>query len=491
MIDFKTVKPVTVQAPKDQPVHAGPSLFDFEVVEIYERRLQESPKAASRLNDAMAFFIAAFVFLVPIPFGANRPLAWLAAVVVLGVAVTVYFALLTRLDPNRPVQWRNYRWIVLAGIGAIIAALFQLVPLGMSAIIDLPEQMRTGTITVSVSSTALAIPRMISYALLFVLVSEVCTNSQRTEKLLKWVFYVIVAHGIWAMISLSVLGDTLLFLEKQTYEGFATGTFINRNSFATFMGMGIVIGTGLVVSDIRAPARRSPNRKSRTKGFTADAAFMMVFVFIALAAVLASGSRLGLGATVIGAWATVVAILLRTGVPFLRVTIGSAILGVVGVGALAATFGSELLERLVYILVDSDTRLELYRQTIAMIQDRPLFGFGLDSYEAAFQVYHQPELNTSLIWDKPHNTYLTLWSELGLLAGSLPMIAVLIAFVYALRTLAERDRGLFPPAVVIGVIVLGAIHSLGDFSLEIPANTYVFVAIVAIGLSRRSRMREY
>ena len=44
---------------------------------------------------------------------------------------------------------------------------------------------------------------------------------------------VIIACGVYALISLQS-GDTILGLPKWAYLGSATGTFVNRNSFATW-----------------------------------------------------------------------------------------------------------------------------------------------------------------------------------------------------------------------------------------------------------------
>ncbi len=299
MIDFNTQRPSQLRRAGEKLQPQSGALFEFEEVEIAERRLVESPKAASRLNDRMAWLIALFVALVPVPYGANRPLAWFVAIAAVALMCLIYFIGVLIVDRNRPVQMRNYWSILALGFLAIIFAALQASPLGIFT-------------SVSQSQTMLAVPRMLSYGLIFVLVSEVCTNRFRTEKLLRTVFYVIVIHAAWALLSLSVLGDTLLFADKTEYLGVATGTFINRNSFATFMGFGVVIGLAMIVFEMRSPAHRSPNRKSKRKGLTADVAFIGVFVLIILAALVASASRLGLISTVIGAWFTMVLLLLRS-----------------------------------------------------------------------------------------------------------------------------------------------------------------------------------
>lgn len=477
MIDFNSQRPSKLRRAGEKLQPQGNTLFEFEEVEIVERRLTESPKAASRLNDRMAWAIAVFVALIPVPYGANRPLAWFVAIAVVALLCLVYFIGIMIVDRNRPSQLKNYWVIVALGGLAVVFASLQAAGFGVAP-------------SFSQSHTMLAVPRMLSYGLIFVLVSEVCTNRFRTEKLMRTVFYIILFHAAWALLSLSVFGDTLLLAEKTDYQGVATGTFINRNSFATFMGFGVIIGVAMMVFEMRSPAHRSPNRKSKRKGMTADVAFVGVLVLVILAALVASASRLGLLSTLVGAWFTMVALLLRTDVSPVRVfglTSAALLLGLVG---FVAVSGQEMLNRLVFIFVDSDTRIELFKQSWDMVLSYKWMGVGLDAYQIAFEQFHRDGLSSDVVWDKPHNTYLTLWSEMGLIAGSLPMLAVLVAFVMLVRSVATRERSYFPAAAAAGVIVQGAIHSMGDFSLEIAANTYVFVIIVALGLARRSRARE-
>jgi hypothetical protein len=79
-----------------------------------------------------------------------------------------------------------------------------------------------------------------------------------------------------------------------------------------------------------------------------------------------------------------------------------------------------------------------------------------------------------------------LWSEFGLIAGSAPLLALLVVAVRLLRRMGD-DRG-FPGIAIgaLGGLAVAAVHSLGDFSLEVPANTYLFTAMLALGLGRRN-----
>jgi len=49
-------------------------------------------------------------------------------------------------------------------------------------------------------------------------------------------------HALLAMVFLILLGDCGILGGMTAYLGAATGSFINKNSFATFLGMGLIIG---------------------------------------------------------------------------------------------------------------------------------------------------------------------------------------------------------------------------------------------------------
>jgi hypothetical protein len=46
------------------------------------------------------------------------------------------------------------------------------------------------------------------------------------------------------------------------------------------------------------------------------------------------------------------------------------------------------------------------------------------------------------------------------------------------------------PAAALGALVLGALHSTMDFSLEMPANMFLFLAILGLGVAHRRRVGQ-
>ncbi len=60
-------------------------------------------------------------------------------------------------------------------------------------------------------------------------------------------------------------------------------------------------------------------------------------------------------------------------------------------------------------------RVTVWKNTIALIQDRPWLGFGTGSFEEAYsqKIKDNPEWEKHLLHD-PHNQFLKIWAEMGL-----------------------------------------------------------------------------
>ncbi len=487
MISFADYTPRKAGQPRPDRSAAeqnAPELV-FESVPLRVERMRLSSKSAGRLNDAVALCIAIFLFLAPVPFGANRPLAWLGASAAIALLTLTYTLLISAFDPARPAQFRRHLAVLVPGGVLLLGAVLQLLPIG--GVEGLHEELQPAHITFSPSATQLGLIRMTSYAMLFFLILEVCANSVRAERLVAFIFYGVLLHAIWALISLTFLGDTLLFSEKVAYRGYATGTFVNRNSFATYLTMGFIVGLGRLLFNLYGPQPRVPRGRSYLRRITIETVVQAAFLAINFVTLLATGSRLGLVSCLVGSAFLLLAVLGKTkalsGVSAVILVLVFLVVAAVAVVA----GGDQIGDRLAFLIVDADKRVELFRQTLAMISERPFLGYGLDSFPIAFELFHSPALSTSVTWEKPHNSYLTLWAEFGVVLGSLPLLITAICFVGALRQMRERATSFTPAAVACSVIVACAIHSLGDFSLEIAANTYVFVALVGIGISRKLR----
>jgi O-antigen ligase len=156
---------------------------------------------------------------------------------------------------------------------------------------------------------------------------------------------------------------------------------------------------------------------------------------------------------------------------------------------MAAALALEFLGGLVALRIASsglvdEARWLTYTATLAAILDHPWLGTGLGTFTEVFPAYRPAELSTTGRWDHAHSSPLQLALELGI-----PFfVAAFAVWTYALirlvRGALSRRRGVKFPVAAAGVLLLGTLHSVVDFSLQIPGYAIVFAAVVGCGLAQ-------
>ena len=441
-----------------------------------ERRRSRSGQR--RLNSVLFWALLALVAVAPLPFGSVRPIFWGAWAFYVGLVGAAYFAISAlrgeqlRISPGKLI-------VPLALFAATCLYLaFQLMPIGEVPIITANGvTLAAPQISIAPSMTLLMLLRQLAFGLFAFLVMQVSLNDGRRALLLMLLLTVVILYAIYALIALQA-GDTILGLPKWAYPGSATGPFVNRNSFATFVGFGAILALVQGCAVLVRQSQRHAHDGHIVNFRSSIVLFALAYGFL-LVVLVATQSRMGLFATLAGSALVILVTMLTIG------RLGFALVAVpVGLALLAAALylvGGGLFERIANLEFSAEVRTNLYAQVLELIAMRPWTGFGGGTFELAFPLVHQLPVSPDVTWNKAHNTYLTLWSELGLVAGSLPILAVGYLAFRMLRSLIRREGSWSAQTAGLGVIALGAVHSLVDFSLEIPANTLLFLAIVAAG----------
>jgi O-antigen ligase len=129
-------------------------------------------------------------------------------------------------------------------------------------------------------------------------------------------------------------------------------------------------------------------------------------------------------------------------------------------------------------------RFELWRVSLLMLKDHPIFGAGLSGFAQTLAPYWNPTHIDRFIY--PHNIVLTLWSETGLLG--------LAAFAWIMVAGFVQSRNLWTDGAVewrpIGLGVLLAlvavvVHGLVDvpyFKNDLSAEFWILLGLVAAGV---------
>ncbi|MBR0954359.1 O-antigen ligase family protein [Bradyrhizobium canariense] len=344
-----------------------------------------------------------------------------------------------------------------------------------------------GRVSTTVSGPWLAIGYPLLLAMVFIRAFAFSTDASSARRLLLILAWAGCAYAIYGILAEISDPNGLLSRRKEAYLGYATGTFVNRNTAAIFWGSSAVL---FLVPLLRFAHRRdrpdapaSPRLSDRITFYSSAPAALGIGFAICLIATAMTGSRAGLLLSICAfllACALYVAPLplgklRRWGLAAGTAAVALLILQLVG-GAVAGRIGT-------YGLID-EQRFNAYERSIAIIRGYPLLGIGWGNFEATFPAYRTAELGSLGIWDRAHSTPLELAAELGLPAAGL-IVACSLWYIYLLlRSSLRRKRDRYIPIIGISVAVLGLVHSCIDFSLQIPGFGIFFAAIVGCGLAQ-------
>lgn len=438
-------------------------------------------RASARVNDLAAALVVILVHLAAIPQASAHPVFPLIWSGLAGFLLAGHSLALARVAPGRPTRITRIRGILLAGLAVPLAALVQTAAAGLLPPADFAgHAVLQGSLAPGAS--LLGAFRQLGYAALFVVAYQVAARPSRARAMAWGLFAGVALNAVWALVALKALGDIAPLWEKTAYSGMATGTFVNRNAFATHLGIGLIIG--LILLFDRALGARKLGRPLSERG-AETGLFLLVLATVALALV-ETRSRMGLVACLGGVLAVVLALVANsTGIQRRKRLRGVFVVFALSIGGVAL-WGQPVLERVVFAAGDAGTRLELYRQVADMIAARPLLGVGLDTFPVAFELVHMPTVSGDVVWMKAHSTYLALWAEMGLVVGSLPILAGILAGAQLVTVLRRRGAGHALAASALGALVLSGLHATLDFSLEVPANAMLLVVLLALGLGSSS-----
>lgn len=448
------------------------------------------PGVDNRLQAAIGWATLGTVLVSALALGANRPVSWL----LLGLVVLALFAAQTVLDllsRHPPAIGVAKLWLpALLYVGVVIWGLVQTMPGWAPAgwlhptWAGLEGQPGAGHAEPRVSADPDGgrhhVIRLATYGAVFWIMVQAAADGARARAMIRAVALfsgALAAYGIgtWAAGFNPILG-------KEYAGNVVKASFVNRNSYATYAVFGalanlaalaMVTRYNVVGGEAADDARRS--LRDMLEGFFRVGWLHALGALLCLGAVALTQSRGGAAAGLAG---TVIflAVYRRRGDWGGAALIGTALV-ILGFVVMALSTG--VTGRLLTASTESN-RFLVYPEVLDQALERPWLGHGLGAFHDVFRARVPFEAATGE-WDFAHNAYLENLFELG--------VPATIAFYAALALVAgrlvlgalTRRRNRLPACLAVGVTATAALHSLVDFSLQMPAAAALYAALAGIG----------
>ena len=456
------------------------------------------------LSDAVAAIslwgLVALLAWTPLPFGSARPWAWGALTAATGILLVLRAAgdFIVQEGSGAPGRMTLPSAVLFAI--ALVWAIFQCLPWAPAAWQHpvwaeaaklLPGSAFDPAISVDPESSLTAIFHLATFAAILWL-SFRCGQRAPAARLLVIAFGTIATvYAIWGLAVYWTGNHYLLWFSKWAYRDDLTSTFVNRNSYATYTGLGLVAMTGLLIEEVVRRLSLPENARLKLRAFFDNVGFQPIWiiagVLITATTVLLTHSRGGATATGVGILGLILMVSL---VPSLRGPWRKWVALVFVVSAVAALVlsGTETLTRLADTSWDVEGRHEIFELTLQAIQNNPWIGTGLATFKSIFPTYRTE--NLPLLVDLAHNDYLENMLELGIPAAVALFLAVLWLIVQCVLGAFRRHRDAIIPCIAVGASALIALQSLVDFSMQIPAVAVAYLVLLGAGLGQATPTRQ-
>lgn len=461
------------------------------------------------VNTLLFRLLVAVVLLAPLPLGSNRPWSWSLLAVAVGLLLVVWSVRAATGRAAVPVPAAFLLpvglpyalvlgWAALQTASIMPPSLWH--PMWAEAAPVLGQVQGSaggpgngtiggtigGMISADPAMTWAAVLRLACYAGIFWLAVQFGRDRGRAREA---VIALCIGGTVYATYGLTVHlagWESILWLKKWAYAGDLTATFVNRNAYGAYAGLGVVCCIGLFVNALR------PRQGSQSRGAYDLVESLLLRAMPYLACGLVIGTALLLshsrGAFLSTGLALGVLLILLAAAGLVPRRMALPLVGVVALVALVtvSASGDGTISRLAeQTSAEHDSgRLNVYRLTMDAIADAPYTGMGLGAFKPAFRMYRDTTLADPVVWEFAHNVPLELAMDLGVPAAALLGLSFAVIAGVCLRGLMVRRRDRLYPALAVASMVLLGAHGLVDFSVQMPAVAATFALLLGLGFAQ-------
>ena len=431
------------------------------------------------------------VVLAPMPFGSNRPWAWSLLALVAGALLASWAWRLWRCGAPPAVAPGRVRGPMLLFLLVCLYAGFQAVPGLPDSLANpywqLPARLLgeapRNSISIDPAGTITALMRLLTYGAIFWLALQSFRPIEQADRAMFTIAIAAAGYSAYGLLMHLSGAELILWYPKWDHLDSVTGTFPNRNHFATFTGLGLLCALAYLARQLSAAGNPKDGLTELLLHPHPRQFAILAAVPLGLAGLLLSLSRAGVLSALL-ACAVFLIGLVKRGRGQRMIWLALLVAFFTLASLYVASAGEGLVDRLA-LLFDPEAaeyRFPAYRLMLGAIADFPWLGLGYGTFEDAFNIYRLPPI--VVYFDTAHSTYLENAIELGLPAA--------LALWSSIGWLAAICLGAFRrrhPAWIYGwaaacATLLVGVHAAVDFSLQIPAVAVAYAVILGIGCSQ-------
>lgn len=472
-----------------------PAIYNFEQLK------KDIKKKKITTKETMIFkLLLTFIILSPLPFACNRAWSWsLLCLLTALICMAWSIGMLSNRNPSNNL-WRQLKWPIALYCLPLTWAVIQLTPdissqmnhpiwslAGSTLQIDLP-----GYISTSPYDTATALMRLIAYGLVFLMSAHYCQESRQAKTLFSWISFAGFCYAGYGLIIFFGDYKSILWYAKTAYQNDVTSTFINRNSYATYTGLGILCTIPILYEKIKNSLyyglKNNFGRQYFIEQLIKQSWFVIANMIILITALFLTHSRGGFLSALVGLLGFFVLLSIykhtRHGA-FTYSTTGFLLMALV----IFEISGENLMHRFNAFEESSDGRFKIYDAIANGINQNPWYGLGYGTFENSFRLYRNEDIPFHINFG--HNTYLENIFELGLLQALLLFAAIALVALQCLKGVRDRHKHKLYPAIGFSATLLVANHSFMDFSLQIPAVAVTYAAMMGAAYAQSFSHKQH
>ncbi|MCA9068792.1 MAG: O-antigen ligase family protein [Planctomycetaceae bacterium] len=383
------------------------------------------------------------------------------------------------LHPKVIIKWTGAEFLIVAGL---LVATIQIVPLPATLInlispktkILFSEWTKTGlsskpwpylSLSPQLSRSELTI--WFCYAILFLTTSQRLRGIADVETVLRLLTISSIGMAALGLVQMLVGNDKFLWCYQHPHlsaSTVATGSFINRNHFASFLAMGV----GPALWWWWTAKSRSENgdfcSSSNSKLHVSPWILALALVLIVFTILLSQSRGGAIASSVAIAFFLVVQLRRYPSRRLISVLLGASLI----VGTSLAIYGYDLVSSRLSNW-NMSHRLYLWKVNCRTFSDFPIIGTGLNTHRLSYPLHYELP-SDDLVHTHAESSYVQILSEMGILGVLLTIFGLRLICVWSisgLRTSPSQRHGLALLALSAS-LAAHAVHAAGDSLWSIP-----------------------